>query len=84
MSKRISVSKALGEALREEMQRDDKVILMGEDMAVMGNVFGITKGFLEEFGEQRDRYTDLRGRICGYGSGCCHAWDPSGSRTDVQ
>lgn len=53
MSKRISVSKALGEALREEMQRDDKVILMGEDMAVMGNVFGITKGFLEEFGEQR-------------------------------
>lgn len=53
MSRRISISKALGEALREEMLRDDKVILMGEDMAVMGNVFGITKGFLEEFGEQR-------------------------------
>ena len=53
MSKRISVSKALGEALWEEMKRDDKVILMGEDMAVMGNVFGITKGFMEEFGEQR-------------------------------
>ena len=53
MSKRISVSKALGEALLEEMKRDDKVILMGEDMAVMGNVFGITKGFMEEFGEQR-------------------------------
>ena len=35
MSRRISISKALGEALREEMLRDDKVILMGEDMAVM-------------------------------------------------
>ena len=48
MSKRISVSKALGEALREEMQRDDKVILMGEDMAVMGDVIiGSLKAFLK-------------------------------------
>lgn len=53
MSKKISISKAIGEALWEEMDRDEKVILMGEDMAVMGNVFGITKGFMEKFGEQR-------------------------------
>ncbi len=53
MSKKISVSKALREALYEEMLRDDKVFIMGEDMAVMGNVFAITTGFLEEFGPNR-------------------------------
>ena len=53
MSKKITVSKAIGEALHEEMLRDDKMFIMGEDMAVMGNVFAITKGFLEEFGPNR-------------------------------
>ncbi|MGN0981797.1 MAG: alpha-ketoacid dehydrogenase subunit beta [Candidatus Limivicinus sp.] len=53
MSKTITVSKAIGEALHEEMLRDEKVFIMGEDMAVMGNVFAITKGFLEEFGPLR-------------------------------
>ena len=53
MSKKITVSKAIGEALHEEMVRDDKVFIMGEDMAVMGNVFAITRGFLEEFGPNR-------------------------------
>ena len=53
MSKKITVSKAIGEALHEEMLRDDKVFLIGEDMAVMGNVFAITKGFLDEFGPNR-------------------------------
>lgn len=53
MSKKITVSKAIGEALHEEMLRDKRVFIMGEDMAVMGNVFAITKGFLEEFGPNR-------------------------------
>lgn len=53
MSKKLSVSKAIGEALHEEMVRDETVFIIGEDMAVMGNVFGITKGFLEEFGPNR-------------------------------
>ena len=44
MSKKLSVSKAIGEALHEEMARDEKVFIMGEDMAVMGNVFAITSG----------------------------------------
>ena len=51
--KKITVSKAIGEALHEEMLRDKNVFIMGEDMAVMGNVFAITKGFLEEFGPNR-------------------------------
>jgi len=53
MSKKITVSKAIREGLHEEMVRDDKVFIMGEDMAVMGNVFAITTGFLEEFGSNR-------------------------------
>ena len=53
MSKKITVSKAIREGLLEEMRRNDKMFIMGEDMAVMGNVFAITKGFLEEFGPKR-------------------------------
>ena len=53
MSKKISISKAIGEAMHEEMLRDPNVIIMGEDMGKMGNVFGITVGFQEEFGENR-------------------------------
>ncbi len=51
--KKITVSKAIREGLHEEMVRDDKVFIMGEDMAVMGNVFAITTGFLDEFGPKR-------------------------------
>ena len=43
MSKKISISKAIGEAMHEEMLRDPNVIIMGEDMGKMGNVFGITR-----------------------------------------
>ena len=53
MSKTITVSKAIGEALHEEMLRDENVFIIGEDMGVMGNVFAITKGFQEEFGPFR-------------------------------
>ncbi|MDT8901654.1 alpha-ketoacid dehydrogenase subunit beta [Anaeroselena agilis] len=51
--KTITYGQAISEALREEMLRDDNVFILGEDMAVMGSVFGLTKGFLEEFGENR-------------------------------
>lgn len=51
--KSITVSKAINEALIEEMRRDKKVFLIGEDIAVWGNAFGVTRGCLEEFGEKR-------------------------------
>ncbi len=50
---RISVSTAIRNGLREELQRDDSVILMGEDLATMGSPFAITKGFADEFGLSR-------------------------------
>ncbi len=53
MSKKITFSKALREGLHEEMVRDENVFIIGEDMAVMGNVFGVTTGFLDEFGPNR-------------------------------
>ncbi len=70
MSKKITVSKAIREGLLEEMRRDDKVFIMGEDMAVMGNVFAITTGFLEEFGPNRVIDTPISEEgFCGMGVG---------------
>jgi len=51
--RKISVSHAIREGMHEEMLRDKSVIMLGEDVGKMGNVFGITQGFIEEFGENR-------------------------------
>jgi 2-oxoisovalerate dehydrogenase E1 component beta subunit len=44
---------AISQALREEMRRDSRVILLGEDIGVFGGAFKITRGFLDEFGSDR-------------------------------
>ncbi len=44
---------ALNLAFKEEMRRDPDVLLMGEDVALYGGSFKVTKGLLEEFGEKR-------------------------------
>lgn len=49
----ITLKQAVSDALAEEMRRDEKVFMIGEDMGVYGGCFGVTKGFLEEFGEDR-------------------------------
>ncbi|MBG9794884.1 2-oxoisovalerate dehydrogenase [Paenibacillus dendritiformis] len=49
----ISYVDAVTQALREEMQRDKRVFVLGEDVGVRGGVFRVTLGFHEEFGEQR-------------------------------
>lgn len=84
MSKKITVSKAIGEALHEEMLRDEKVFIMGEDMAVMGNVFAITKGFLEEFGPNRVIDTPISEEgFVGMGGRRGGPWYAPGRRADV-
>lgn len=50
---------ALREALREEMIRNDRVFLMGEDIAAYGGSYAVTKGLVEEFGEERVRDTPI-------------------------
>jgi pyruvate dehydrogenase E1 component beta subunit len=44
---------ALNVALREEMRRDDRVFLMGEEVAVYQGAYKVSKGLLQEFGEMR-------------------------------
>lgn len=44
---------AINTALKEEMLRDDKVIILGEDVGIFGGCFGVTKGLFETFGEER-------------------------------
>jgi 2-oxoisovalerate dehydrogenase E1 component beta subunit len=49
----ITYIEAIRQALWEEMERDDRVFLIGEDIATYGGAFKITQGFLERFGEDR-------------------------------
>lgn len=55
----ITYLEAIREALIEEMQRDERVFLLGEDIGILGGAFGQTKGLLEMFGEQRVRDTPI-------------------------
>jgi len=53
MSKDLSYLEAIREALAEEMRRDPKVFVLGEDVGAYGGAFGVTQGLYEEFGEAR-------------------------------
>lgn len=61
---------AIREGIWEEMERDDSVFVMGEDVAVYGGAFKVTKGMLERFGELRVVDTPLsESAIVGAGTG---------------
>ena len=49
----ITYREALNQALREELARDDRVFLMGEEVGVYNGAYKVSKGLLEEFGEMR-------------------------------
>lgn len=51
--RQISYSQALAEAMREEMLRDERVFIFGEDVGLYGGAYGATRGLFEEFGEWR-------------------------------
>lgn len=55
----LTVREALREAIREEMIKDKKVFIMGEDIAEHGGAYGVTKGLLDEFGVERVRNTPI-------------------------
>ena len=55
----ITYRDALREAIREEMLRDERVFLLGEDIAGYGGTYAVSKGLFEEFGEKRVRDTPL-------------------------
>ncbi|TLY30259.1 MAG: pyruvate dehydrogenase complex E1 component subunit beta [Nitrospirae bacterium] len=49
----ISYREALNQAMREEMRRDDRIFLIGEEVGYYQGAFKVSKGFVEEFGSQR-------------------------------
>ena len=55
----ITMREAISMALREEMLRDERVFIMGEEIGVWGGTYAVTRGFLEEFGEKRVRDTPI-------------------------
>lgn len=50
---------ALREGIREEMLRDERIFILGEDIAGYGGTYAVSKGLFEEFGEKRVRDTPL-------------------------
>jgi pyruvate dehydrogenase E1 component beta subunit len=55
----INYAHAINAALAEEMRRDDRVWIMGQDVGRMGGVFGVTRGLCDEFGSARVRDTTI-------------------------
>jgi len=49
----ITFAEAIREALREELKKDPRVFLMGEDIGLYGGAFAVTMGLFEEFGPER-------------------------------
>ncbi len=59
MSRIITIKQALNEAHLEEFERDPKVVILGCDVGIRGNPFGLTKGLYERFGGERVRDTPI-------------------------
>ena len=59
VAKEVTYLEAISQALDEEMSRDERVFLMGEDIGIYGGAFRITEGFLQKFGEWRVLDTPL-------------------------
>src|SRR5260370_37626826 len=57
----LTVIEAVREALREEMERDERVVVLGEDVGPLGGVFRATDGLLARFGAERVIDTPMMG-----------------------
>ncbi len=58
-ARNVAMREAIRRALREEMHRDERVFVMGEEVAYWQGTHRVTRGFLEEFGERRVRDTPI-------------------------
>ncbi|NOZ27317.1 MAG: alpha-ketoacid dehydrogenase subunit beta [Chloroflexi bacterium] len=71
---RMTFREAISQALREEMYRDERVFIMGEEVGRWGGTYAVTRGFLDEFGEKRVRDTPIaEGVIVGAAAGAAIA-----------
>lgn len=57
--RKLTIAKAMAEAIGQEMERDPDVLVMGEDIGRLGGVFGNTAGLLDRFGATRVRDTPI-------------------------
>ena len=67
-SRALSYVDALKEAIAQSMQSDEKVFVLGEDVGKTGGIFGVTRGLLETFGEERVRDTPISEQVIGLGA----------------
>ncbi|WP_025983769.1 alpha-ketoacid dehydrogenase subunit beta [Streptococcus mutans] len=58
-TKVVALREAINLAMSEEMRKDEKIILMGEDVGIYGGDFGTSVGMLAEFGEKRVKDTPI-------------------------
>jgi 2-oxoisovalerate dehydrogenase E1 component len=58
-SRQLALNEALNEALHQEMARDSRVFVMGEDVGLIGGIFQCTRGLRDKFGEDRVRDTPI-------------------------
>src|SRR2546425_3246525 len=66
----LTVAEAICEGLREEMARDPRVFLMGEDVGAIGGIFATSRGLQEKFGPERVRDAPIsEAAIVGYAIG---------------
>lgn len=66
----LTYAAAITEAMAQEMERDESVIVIGEDVGAIGGIFGLTKGMYDRFGAERVRDTPIaEGAIAGCGVG---------------
>ena len=55
----ITMRQAISDALREEMEQNENVFIMGEEVGVWGGTYAVTKGFYDQFGDKRVRDTPI-------------------------
>ena len=77
---------AIAEALWEEMERDERVYMLGEDIGAYGGAFKVTEGFIEHFGSDRVMDTPIAeetivGTAIGSAMEGCGPWPSSSTRT---
>lgn len=70
----LTMREAISQALWEEMERDERVFIMGEEVGVWGGTYAVTKGFYDHFGPERVRDTPIaEGVIVGAANGAAMA-----------
>jgi pyruvate dehydrogenase E1 component beta subunit len=70
----ITMREAISQALWEEMERDERVFIMGEEVGVWGGTYAVTRGFYDHFGGDRVRDTPIaEGVIVGAANGAAMA-----------